>query len=80
MVACEIAWLHKLLDDLGLQVDVKVAIYYDNLSINQLYRNKVYHGRTKHIEVYYHFISERVLAGDINLVYVSTKEQVVDIF
>ena len=80
MAACEVAWLCKLLDDLGLQVDRKVVIYCDNLSSIQLARNPVYHARTKHIEVHYHFIRERVLAGDIDLVYVSTEEQVADIF
>lgn len=32
MVACEVAWLCKLLDNLGLLVDSKVAIYCENLS------------------------------------------------
>ena len=40
----------------------------------------MFHVQTKHIEVHYHFIREQVLAGDINLVYVSTEEQVADIF
>ena len=30
--------------------------------------------------MHYHFVREKVLAGDINLVYVSTQEQVADIF
>ena len=42
--------------------------------------NPVFHAWTKHIEVHYHFIHERVLAGDIHLVYVSTHNQVADIF
>ena len=46
----------------------------------QLATNRVFHAQTKHIEVHYHFIHERVLAGDIDLVYVSTQDQVVDIF
>ena len=40
----------------------------------------MFHAKTKHIEVHYHFIQETVLLGDIDLVYVNTKEQVVDIF
>ena len=59
---------------------MKVVIYCDNLSSIQLARNIVYHERTKHIEVHYHFIRERVLAGDIDLVYVSIEEQVGGIF
>jgi hypothetical protein len=40
----------------------------------------MFHARTKHIEVHYHFIREKVLAGEIDLIYVNTKDQVADIF
>jgi hypothetical protein len=40
----------------------------------------VFHARTKHIEVHYHFIKEKVLAGEIDLIYVSTEDRVADIF
>ena len=40
----------------------------------------MFHARTKHIKVHYHFIQERILAGDIDLVYINTDEQVADIF
>ena len=58
----------------------KIVIYCDNLISIQLAQNPMFHAWTKHIEVHYHFIQERVLAGDINLVYVGTDEQVADIF
>ena len=45
-----------------------------------LARNPVFHARTKHIEVHYHFIRERVQAGEIDLQHVSTNLQVADIF
>ena len=34
----------------------------------------------KHIEVHYHFVSEKILAREVNLIYVSTKEQVAGVF
>ena len=40
----------------------------------------IYHVRTKHIEVHYHYVREKVLLGLIDLVYVSTKDQVANIF
>jgi hypothetical protein len=80
MATCEVAWLRKLLRDLGLHVDKQVVIYCDNLSSIQLAKNPVFHAQTKHIEVHYHFIREKVLVGEIDLIYVSTKDQVVDIF
>ncbi|MCO5577032.1 hypothetical protein L7F22_030854 [Adiantum nelumboides] len=66
--------------DLRLQVDREVDIYYDNLSSIHLARNPVSHAWTKHIEVHYHFVQDQVLAGDIDLVYVSKEEQIEDIF
>ena len=80
IVACKVAWLHKLLGDFGLQVHKKVVIYCDNLSSIQLAHNPVFYAWTKHIEVHYHIIREKVLSSDIDLVYVNTEEQVADIF
>ena len=74
VAACEVAWLRTLLGDLGVHVDERAVIYCDNLSSIQLARNPVFHARTKHIEVHYHFIWERVLARDIDLVYIGTDE------
>ena len=50
------------------------------MSSIHLANNPVYHARTKHIEVHYHYVQEKVLLGLIDLVYVSTKDQVADIF
>ena len=80
MAACEVAWLRKLLADMGQSIHAAVVIHCDNISSIMLANNPVYHARTKHIEVHYHFVREKVLAREIDLVYVSTEEQVADIF
>ena len=59
IAACEVVWLQKLLLDLGKSVDDFVVIYCDNISSILLANNPVYHARTKHIEVHYHFIREK---------------------
>jgi hypothetical protein len=61
-------------------VDTPVVIYCDNISSILLANNPVYHAKTKHIEVHYHFIREKVIVKEIDLIHVSTKDQVVDIF
>jgi hypothetical protein len=71
IVACEVVWLQKLLLDLGQLVDVHVVIYCDN--INSIANNPVYHVRTKHIEVHYHFIRKKLLVREINLIHVNMK-------
>jgi hypothetical protein len=60
-------------------VDGHVIIYCDNINSILLVNNPVYH-RTKHIEVHYHFIRKKVQAKEINLIHVSTEDQVVNIF
>ncbi len=65
---------------MGQLVDAPVVIYCDNISNILLANNLVYHARTNHIEVHYHFIREKVLAKEIDLIHVSTEDQVVDIF
>ncbi len=61
-------------------MDVLIVIYCDNISNILLANNPVYHTRTKHIEVHYHFIKEKVITKEINLIHVSIEDQVVYIF
>jgi hypothetical protein len=80
IVACEVVWLQKLLLNLGQLVDAHVVIYCDNISSILLANNPIYHARTKHIEVHYHFIRKKVLAREINFIHVSSENQVADVF
>jgi len=43
-------------------------------------KNPVMHSKTKHIPIKYHFLREQVLEQKVKLEYVSSKEQVADIF
>ena len=42
--------------------------------IHACMNNPIYHARIKHIEVHYHFVREKVLAREVDLVYVSTEK------
>ena len=53
---CEALWLRKLLVDLFDQELRPTAIYCDDKSCIQLSENPVFHYRSKHIEIRYHFI------------------------
>jgi hypothetical protein len=72
--------LKRLLKDLHEEVSDPMVIYSDNLSSIQLTKNPVFHTRTKHIEVHYHFVREHVLSGEVELQYVPTDRQTADIF
>ena len=80
VAACEAVWLKRILKDLGVPIKDPTSLYCDNLSSIYLARNPVFHARTKHIEVHYHFIRERVLPGDVDVLHISTNLQMADIF
>jgi hypothetical protein len=65
---------------LGQLVDVPGVIYCDSINSILFANNPVYHAKTKHIEVHYHFIRGKVLTREINFIHVSIKDQVADIF
>jgi hypothetical protein len=76
----ELYWIRMLLKDLTLPLTVPLVIRCDNLGATTLASNPLYHARTKHIEVDYHFIREKVLNKDISHGFISTCGQPADIF
>lgn len=55
-------------------------IWCDNIGEIALASNPVFHARTKHIEVDYHFIRKNVVNKDVQVCYISTEDQVADVF
>lgn len=78
--AKEAIWLRKLLNDLELLSEEPVCLFMDNMSAIRLVKNPEFHKRTKHIDIKYHFIRERVEMGDLAVQYVPSQEQRADIF
>ena len=77
--SCEAIWLRKLLVGLFGRELRPTVIYCDNQSCIKLSENPVFHDQSKHIEIRYHFIRDWVQRGAVQLVYVSTDDQVADI-
>jgi hypothetical protein len=72
--------MKQTLTDIQVQYDEPIPIYCDNTSIIIISKNPVMHSKTKNIPIKYHFLQEQVQEKNIRVEYVSTKEQVVDIF
>ena len=79
LASCEAIWLRKMLFGLFGQPLRPSVIYCDNQSCIKLTENPVFHDRSKHIGIRYHFIRDYVQKGAVKLEYISTDEQVADI-
>ena len=71
--------LRQLLADLGISISNSTIIYEDNVGCIAMSSNPVFHKRTKHIAIKYHFVRERVESGEVNVKYVPTNQQLADI-
>ena len=77
--ACQGIWLRNLLNQVTEESIGPVVILVDNKSAIDLAKNPVFHGRSKHIDIRYHFIRECVERGEIVIKHVSTEFQRADI-
>ncbi|GJV88800.1 retrovirus-related pol polyprotein from transposon TNT 1-94 [Tanacetum coccineum] len=76
----QVLWMRSQLTDYGLGFNKIPCYYCDNKSAIALCCNNVQHSRSKHIEIRFHFIKERVENGFVELYFVNTEYQLVDIF
>ena len=76
----QVIWMKKMLKDIGITFEELVIIYCDNTSTVNMSKNPILHSKTKHISIKYHVLREKVVAKEIRLDYVNTKEYIVDIF
>eukprot|EP00253_Pinus_taeda_P003250 PITA_03250 len=79
LASCEAIWLRKMLFGLFCRPLRPSVVYCDNQSCIKLMKNPVFHDRSKHIKIKYHFIRDYVQKGAVKLEYISTDEQVADI-
>ncbi|XP_019182546.1 PREDICTED: uncharacterized protein LOC109177599 [Ipomoea nil] len=79
-VSAEVTWVVSLLKELGLHSSHPATLWCDNLEATYLCANPVFHARTKHVEIDYHFVRDKVASGDFVVNFVSTKDQLADIF
>jgi hypothetical protein len=71
----EVVWLRKLLLDLFSAELEPTVIHCDNQSCIKLSENPVFHDRSKHIEMRYHYVRDMVPKNILNIQYVPTVEQ-----
>lgn len=80
IAASEIVWLQNLLKVMGLQQKVTQLLLCDNLSAVCLSTNPMFHKRTKHFDVDFHYVRERVALKALEVKHIPAALQLADIF
>nr|GEW52450.1 copia protein [Tanacetum cinerariifolium] len=75
----QILWMRSQLTDYGFDFN-KIPLYCDNRSAISLCCNNVQHSRSKHVDIRHHFIREQVERGVVEIYFMTTDYQLVDIF
>ncbi|CAL2257664.1 unnamed protein product [Prunus armeniaca] len=76
---CELLWLKRLMGELGFPTEDTMQLYCDNQSAIKIVKNPIQHDRTKHVEIDRNFIYGKLEEKIIEVSYVKTAEQLVDI-
>ena len=79
--ACQEAlWLKQVLCGLGYDFSQPIQMFNDNKSAIEIAHNTSNHSRSKHIDIKHHFIRNLIRDNQVKLDYVSTKENIADLF
>jgi len=81
-VACcytQLIWIKTQLEDYNI-FETRIPIYCDNKVAISLSKNPTLHSRAKHIEIKHDFLKDHAQKGTMDLHFVPTKNQFVDIF
>jgi len=76
----DLTWISFVLRDIGCSLKPPIHLYCDNKSAISLTVNPILHARTKHVEVDFHFVREKVSSGSLQVRYVPSHCQLADIF
>jgi histone deacetylase 1/2 len=76
----ELIWIQQLLRELQIPHQSVGRLWCDNIGARYLSANPVFHARTKHIEIDFHFVRERVAQKLLDIRYIHTDDQLADGF
>ncbi|KAM1687473.1 hypothetical protein COP2_036161 [Malus domestica] len=78
--AAKIRWFCYLFRELGIPLRTPPCIFVDNVSALHMAANPVFHTRTCHTEIDYHFVRELLTHGVLQTRHISSHHQIADIF
>jgi len=75
-----LSMLRNILSKFEHKQENGTVVQVDNKSVIELAKNSVNYERSKHIDVHFHFIWERVKEENVEMVHIGSREQVADMF
>ncbi|PKU67803.1 Retrovirus-related Pol polyprotein from transposon TNT 1-94 [Dendrobium catenatum] len=76
----DLIWLRRLLHEFHIDIAKPTFLFCDNISAMAIATNPIFHARTKHIEIDFHFIRDCIKNKVIQLSHVHTQDQLADVF
>ena len=76
----EAVWLRRFLHHLNVVTTINdhMTIHCDSMAALAYVKDPKYHGRTKHIDIRYHYIQDMVVKKEVVLKHISTSQMIVD--
>ncbi|XP_074353053.1 secreted RxLR effector protein 161-like [Apium graveolens] len=80
LASCQALWITRVLEDLKHAAKESPIIYCDSKSMIALTKYPVFHGKSKHIRIKYHFIRDLLKKGEVVIQHCESQDQIGDIF
>lgn len=74
-VVAKVTWIESILNELCIYHPHPPLLFFDNINTTYLVVNLVLHNQTKHVEIDYHCIYERVMHRTLTIQYTASKDQ-----
>jgi hypothetical protein len=75
----ELLWIRALLQELGVRISSPPTLWCDNIGATYMAVNPVFHARTKHVEINFHFVRDHVADKSLVVCFVPSSDQIADV-
>lgn len=79
LATCEFVWLKQLPKELRIRDLGPMQLICDNQEALHIASNLVFHEQTKHIEINYHFMRQKLISREISTPFVHSNNQLADL-
>jgi hypothetical protein len=76
----EILFVRNLLLSIGIESVTPAPLFVDNVGAIFIAKNATTKGRTKHMDIRFHFVREQIEEGNLEIRFVRSEDNVADIF